>query len=458
QGTAGTPNKGTSMTNSPTTDSSSSTTTSSNMPTPNFMFPTNLQDTSTANFPELIRQLTQVYMTSPNMQALNFMFPANPHNASTVNYAELIRQLTQLYMISPNMQASTSVFTANAQNTSTVNHTEFIRQLTQLYMPSPNMPASNFMLPTNPQNTLMANCPELIRRLMQLYMTSPQLVASCQQMPHVSHPAGSPNPFLTPSLGATQTLADILLSKNTMKNEGEEEKDNIDESKDEEKEYKEKGKHNYDIDKNGYNIDEDIVHIYNIDESEYDEVEIELPKKRKDIKHTNYPEFKLTDKDKNDPMGFYAEYESGIITSNKKDILAGNKLKVANIYREFLQLDARIHPQTDPNIYLIAPFYDPNSGVKKIKYYESIKNYLNEQNTTKIFDPSKINGAIDFNLNQEEQTESNKMKFLKPIHIDDDNLANDINLQMTNFNELMRTCYHAINYNVHTFSQSEILR
>ncbi|CAG8598473.1 4705_t:CDS:2, partial [Dentiscutata heterogama] len=177
-----------------------------------------------------------------------------------------------------------------------------------------------------------------------------------------------------------------------------------------------------------------------------------------DIKDAKYPEFKFTDKDKNDPMGFYAEYENGIITSNKKDILAGNKLKVANIYREFLQIDARIPLQTDPGIYLTAPFYDPNSEVKKIKYYENIKNYLNEQNSTKILDPSKINGAINFNLNQEELTESNKMMFLKPVHIDDDNLANDINIQMTNFNELMRTCYHAINYNAHIFSQSEIQR
>ncbi|CAG8695828.1 658_t:CDS:2, partial [Dentiscutata erythropus] len=78
--------------------------------------------------------------------------------------------------------------------------------------------------------------------------------------------------------------------------------------------------------------------------------------------------------------------------------------------------NARIPPQTDPSIYLTALFYDPNSGVKKIKYYESIKNYLNEQNSIKILDPSKINGdgAINFNLNQEELTELNKMMFFKP--------------------------------------------
>ncbi|CAG8652377.1 4770_t:CDS:2 [Scutellospora calospora] len=57
----------------------------------------------------------------------------------------------------------------------------------------------------------MTNDPEFIRRiqqLMQRYMTSPQLVTSRQQMPQTYYPTsffGSPNPFFTPSLGATQT-------------------------------------------------------------------------------------------------------------------------------------------------------------------------------------------------------------------------------------------------------------
>ncbi|CAG8461610.1 304_t:CDS:10 [Dentiscutata heterogama] len=76
---------------------------------------------------------------------------------------------------------------------------------------SSNIPAPNFMFPTNAQNISTANDPEFIRRfqqLMQRYMTSPQLVTSRQQMPQTYYPAsffGSPNPFFTPSLGATQT-------------------------------------------------------------------------------------------------------------------------------------------------------------------------------------------------------------------------------------------------------------
>ncbi|CAG8585615.1 14680_t:CDS:2, partial [Racocetra fulgida] len=128
-----------------------------------------------------------------------------------------------------------------------------------------------------------------------------------------------------------------------------------------------------------------------------------------DIKeHTNYLEFK---EDENDPMGFYVKYPK------KNYIISSNKLKVANLYREFFRLEAVIPRQIDPSIGIEegAPFYDPNSGVKKLKYYENIKNYLSEQSSSQIldsFDSSKINGAINLKLNQEEQT-ANKIKFLK---------------------------------------------
>ncbi|CAG8735940.1 5815_t:CDS:2, partial [Cetraspora pellucida] len=68
--TTGTPNTGTSMTSSSSTGLSNSATPSSNVPAPNFMLPTNAQNISMANDPELIRrfqQLMQRYMTSPQL-------------------------------------------------------------------------------------------------------------------------------------------------------------------------------------------------------------------------------------------------------------------------------------------------------------------------------------------------------------------------------------------------------
>jgi len=94
---------------------------------------------------------------------------------------------------------STGTSTTNSSTTGSSNSTT-----------SSNMPAPSFMLPTNAQNISTPNDPEFIRRfqqLMQRYMTSPQIVSSRQQMPQY-YPAsffGSPNPFFTPSLSATQT-------------------------------------------------------------------------------------------------------------------------------------------------------------------------------------------------------------------------------------------------------------
>ncbi|KAF0520817.1 putative Ubiquitin-domain-containing protein [Gigaspora margarita] len=94
---------------------------------------------------------------------------------------------------------STGTSTTNSSTTGSSNSTT-----------SSNMPAPSFMLPTNTQNISTPNDPEFIRRfqqLMQRYMTSPQLVSSRQQMPQY-YPAsffGSPNPFFTSSLSATQT-------------------------------------------------------------------------------------------------------------------------------------------------------------------------------------------------------------------------------------------------------------
>ncbi|CAG8725803.1 252_t:CDS:2, partial [Dentiscutata erythropus] len=60
--------RGASKTSSSTTGSSNSTT-SSNIPAPNFTFPTNAQNISTANDPEFIRRFQQL-MQPANIRAL----------------------------------------------------------------------------------------------------------------------------------------------------------------------------------------------------------------------------------------------------------------------------------------------------------------------------------------------------------------------------------------------------
>jgi hypothetical protein len=74
------------------------------------------------------------------------------------------------------------------------------------------------------------------------------------------------------------------------------------------------------------------------------------------VNNLEWPKFIRTNRDDNnltDTLGFYAEYEN----SQKNRLLNSNKLKTANLYREFLFLQNGLP--------VVALFFDPNSGSKK---------------------------------------------------------------------------------------------
>ncbi|RIB09829.1 hypothetical protein C2G38_239557 [Gigaspora rosea] len=158
-----------------------------NVPLPNPWTPRNSATIANASNPFGISPYSM--MGFPPTQLSFSPSPAASRNAPT----------TQAPTQSTTGTPSTGTSTTNSSTTGSSNSTT-----------SSNMPAPSFMLPTNAQNISTPNDPEFIRRfqqLMQRYMTSPQLVSSRQQMPQY-YPAsffGSPNPFFTPSLSATQT-------------------------------------------------------------------------------------------------------------------------------------------------------------------------------------------------------------------------------------------------------------
>lgn len=118
------------------------------------------------------------------------------------------------------------------------------------------------------------------------------------------------------------------------------------------------------------------------------------------VNNLEWPKFIRTNRDDNNPtdtLGFYAEYEN----SQKNGLLNSNKLKTANLYREFLFLQNGLP--------VVAPFFDPNSGVQKMEYYRNIMDFLKiviqQRNSTYPvqFDTSLIRGALKLNLFQEQE-------------------------------------------------------
>ena len=113
------------------------------------------------------------------------------------------------------------------------------------------------------------------------------------------------------------------------------------------------------------------------------------------VNNLEWPKFIRINRDDNNPtdtLGFYAEYEN----SPKNGLLNSNKLKTANLYREFLFLQNGLP--------VVALFFDPNSGIKKMEYYRNIIDFLKiviQQKNSSYpvqFDTSLICRALKLNL------------------------------------------------------------
>ena len=178
-----------------------------------------------------------------------------------------------------------------------------------------------------------------------------------------------------------------------------------------------------------------------------------------------FPEFVLVDLEDAivgpvSPLGFLIEYKEV-----EDKILSGNRLHVAKLYREFRSLEAGLP--------VIAPFFDPNSGIPKSIYYKEIAETLKiiiMQSSTSIkpqFCYSSIKGALDldsylekYNNSQEPllEIESNNiqeqiMLLRKAPHLpstilpakNKETFLQTIEQQINIFNTLITTCYESIN-------------
>jgi hypothetical protein len=152
-----------------------------------------------------------------------------------------------------------------------------------------------------------------------------------------------------------------------------------------------------------------------------------------------------------------------------QNTLMENKLKVARLYNEFLVYESALAET--------APFYDPNSGIKKNDYIKNVIKYLKEilvqcRSIEVKFDVKKIRGALTDIIQEESTLEEINLEGSTPdisgLNLQNQvillrhspNLSQDLRIsefikndlehshvakrQMSILSTLMSTCYHSI--------------
>ncbi|CAG8672398.1 2566_t:CDS:2, partial [Scutellospora calospora] len=179
---------------------------------------------------------------------------------------------------------------------------------------------------------------------------------------------------------------------------------------------------------------------------------------RKLIKTIKFPKFEPIDLEEAinrpvSPLSFLINYQT-----SENNILKGNKLKVAKLYSDFRLLEKGLP--------VVAPFFDPNSGVHKSEYYkeliEQLKIIVIQASTTILttFHCSLVKGALDLDSYLEsyfKQNNSEEPKLIqeqiislrKTPSVFNEQLLNNktktIEEQLELSNNLMSKCYTSIN-------------